>query len=95
MNETDNNVTSYIIRMIPQQSEMCVMVLSILRVYETAAPHSPDIQNTEVHDMLPCRLERARLFYKAISLIYHFIHKVYCTFIYYSNSSVDHFMHSW
>lgn len=29
MNETDNNVTNYIIQMIPQQPELCVMMLSI------------------------------------------------------------------
>lgn len=29
MNETDNNVTTYIIQMIPRQTELCVMMLSV------------------------------------------------------------------
>lgn len=57
MNETNNNVTTYIIQMIPQQTELCVMTLSVWQ-YETAAVHSEDTQNPEVHDMImhACRV---------------------------------------
>lgn len=57
MNETNNNVTTYIIQMIPQQTELCVMMLSVWQ-YETAAVHSEDTQNPEVHDMImhACRV---------------------------------------
>lgn len=51
MNETDDNVTNYIIQIILQQSELCNDAL-YLTVYETAAIHSQDTQNPAVHDMI-------------------------------------------